>query len=246
MGSEGKLDYRRFPNLREVGMRKSIRRFLLICLLDVLQVETFHLGAQAFENNAHTQLTRRAVDVSILDDFLKTQLSDFVAGMNELIIGEDTVIKLVQNGSVDEDKPVIRVRHHFHDPTKTWDQAGLTTTFGFPGLSAGMSSAVWGQGNQVILGSYSWQDARSYYLTALTNTTATFTERKRIYATLFRSIGHLIHLIQDAATPSHTRNDWHPPWRKDYFHQWSESSTGLTVMEASGVTRSHVTIFGLP
>lgn len=45
--------------------------------------------------------------------------------------------------------------------------------------------------------------------------------RKAYWATTFRSLGDVVHLIQDMAQPQHTRNDPHSgvcgPWAQDYF-----------------------------
>ena len=196
--------------------------------------------AEAFDDNAHTLLSQRAVNASALDGFITNQFPEFLRGINEQLDGR-AIIDLIADGAIDEDKPLVRVRHHFHDPTKTWDQAGL---LGVQGIQGGRSSAVWGQSNQAIGGSYSWHDARSYYLTALTSSAATYTERKRIYAALFRSIGHLIHLVQDAGSPAHTRNDWHISYHTvdpDYFHIWADSPDGLSVIAGSGVARLNPT-----
>jgi hypothetical protein len=63
--------------------------------------------------------------------------------------------------------------------------------------------------------------------------------RKNWYAELFQTLGHLIHLVQDAAVPSHTRNDSHlvvpddvPVFGglkidADPFHYWADSPLGL-------------------
>ena len=71
-----------------------------------------------------------------------------------------------------------------------------------------VSSVLWSQNpNQDGDGKHSWQDARNSYFNALTATNQV--DRKKFYAEMFESLGHLIHLVQDAAMPSHTRNDTH-------------------------------------
>jgi hypothetical protein len=139
------------------------------------------------------------------------------------------VSELIANvGAVNEDKPEIRARTHFHDPTKAWAQAGLTSPF----TGTFQSSTLWSQNtSQDWGGKHSWQDARNSYFNALTATDAA--DRKRFYAETFESLGHLIHLVQDAATPAHTRNDWHLGFTTgnelfaflnvDRFHQWAKT-----------------------
>lgn len=189
---------------------------VLACLLPE------HLGA--FNDNAHRALSRRAVATSKLHNFLTTHLQEFPSGIAEPYLGGRTVAESIQDGSVHEDYPLWRVRNHFHDPTKTWDQAGL----GIGGVRFS-SSVVWSQNGQGALdaGNYSWASARQAYLAALTSPIDSV--RKRFFATVFHSIGHLIHLVQDAASPAHTRNDSHIEFfgDRDLFHWWGDQSAGL-------------------
>ena len=114
---------------------------------------------EAFGPKAHRLFGERAVTESTLDSFLRTNLQEFLSGTAE-VIGGQSVIGLIRDGAVDEDKPAWRSLNHFHDPTKTWDQAGLAGLF--------TSSVIWGQTNQGFLygGSYTWHEARTAYLGA--------------------------------------------------------------------------------
>jgi len=69
---------------------------------------------------------------------------------------------------------------------------------------------------------FTWQDARNHYWWALTlskagsvptalNRERNSYERHVRLATTIKSIGHVIHLLQDTAQPQHTRNDAHGP-----------------------------------
>ena len=61
--------------------------------------------------------------------------------------------------------------------------------------------------------------------------------RKLQYASVFRTLGHLIHLVQDAAVPAHTRNDPHLALLdSDRFEKWSNSESGLVDIGGSGKT----------
>ena len=181
----------------------------------------------SFNDNAHKLLSTRAVNpalpnASILDSYLKNVLNfEFPQGINQNLVGgqDGDVQGLIRTGAVNEDKG-LRPRSHFHDPTKnSWGSAGL--------LSFWSSSIVWsqdaGQG-------HSWKNARDAYFNALT--ALTIASRKAWYAELFRDLGHLIHLVQDAAVPAHTRNDAHlvlfgkfPDG--DEFHYWADKPVGL-------------------
>ncbi len=161
--------------------------------------------AECFNDRAHIRMSDRAVNPqltanpSILDNFLKTVLGfEFPDGINKDLVGGEfgTVTGRIQFGSTREDAG-LRVRNHFHNPRFSWNQAGS-------GLPFSESSIVWAQNpNQLSFDKRSWKDARDYYFQALTATSVS--ERKRLYAETFRTLGHLIHLVQDAASPAHTR-----------------------------------------
>jgi len=71
---------------------------------------------------------------------------------------------------------------------------------------------------------FSWKMARKYFYAAVSGDSAEIDgiggiegkvnmneeERDRCFALLFRSLGQLLHLVQDAGQPEHTRNDAHP------------------------------------
>jgi hypothetical protein len=114
----------------------------------------------------------------------------------------------LSEGAELEDKPDIRVTNHFHNPLRSWTEAGLRVLF----IQVGQSSALWQQNsnqdpNGSLNGGWSWQDARRRYHLALT--TQAPAEREAEFARTFRNLGHLIHLIQDASVPAHVRNDPH-------------------------------------
>jgi len=191
----------------------------------------------AFDINAHAAMSRRAIDPKVthaakVDSYLKNTLRfEFSNGIAHIVDSGKRVDDLIAEGSIQEDSPVSRVLHHFHDPTRTWDQAGERFP---PGIPLGNSSVVWSQMSPqgACCGNYAWKDARDSFHKALTSTTTS--ERKSWYAKTFETLGHLIHHVQDAAVPSHTRNDNHlQPFGftklpdGDPFHQWADSPIGL-------------------
>ena len=195
----------------------------------------------SFNDEAHKILSTRAVNPSLpnastLDSFLKDVLGfEFLQGIAQPLHGgqDGTVVGQIRVGSINEDKGT-RPRNHFHDPTRLWGTAGLFQ--GAP-IAGGQSSVVWSQNQSQSEGRRSWKDARDAYFKALTSNTSEL--RKSWYAELFQTIGHLIHLVQDAAVPSHTRNDSHlvvpdnvPAFGglkidADPFHYWADSPVGL-------------------
>jgi hypothetical protein len=125
-----------------------------------------------------------------------------------------TVQQWIEKGAKDEDSSVLRSWNHYHNPLqKDWSQAGLHTVL----FRQGQSSVVWAQllvGEQAKYGTtdfpfypYSWEDAREYYYRALTATNDA--DRNTNLGKTFAALGHVMHLIEDAAVPDHTRNHVH-------------------------------------
>ncbi|MGD0235815.1 MAG: hypothetical protein ABSC55_14925 [Syntrophorhabdales bacterium] len=125
-----------------------------------------------------------------------------------------TVQQWIEKGAKDEDSSVLRSWNHYHNPLqKDWSQAGLHTVL----FRQGQSSVVWAQllvGEQAKYGTtdfpfypYSWEDAREYYYRALTATNDA--DRNNFFGKTFAALGHVMHLIEDAAVPDHTRNHVH-------------------------------------
>ncbi|HZX36266.1 MAG TPA: hypothetical protein VFF54_07255 [Thermodesulfobacteriota bacterium] len=109
------------------------------------------------------------------------------------------------HNSVGFSSPNNRFFNHYFDPISG---SGLT----LPGVS-GQVSRDWGKGIQVNTdpdtptNEYDWQDARTYFYNALTG--ATDIERKTNFSLTFRSLGQVVHLLEDASQPGHVRNDPH-------------------------------------
>lgn len=123
---------------------------------------------------------------------------------------------------------IIRPLNHFYDPVH---HIGLTTD----PLIEGLKSVDWALGYQnsfavpaqpavgVTRNTYSYLDARNAFWQALTyrslleegdndnplRRNADSKTRLIYWATLFRSLGNVVHLLEDAAQPQHTRNDPH-------------------------------------
>jgi hypothetical protein len=185
------------------------KKIWMLIVIGIFQMTLNNKAASAFEISTHKAISNRSVapGVSSLDEFLKNMLPfEFENGIDQVVDGGRLVKDLIEDGAKNEDCCLIRPRHHFHNPRLTWDQAGWRP----PPFSVqlGESSVIWSQDqNQNSGGKHSWKDARDSYYQALTATSDS--EKRRLYAETFRSLGHLIHLVQDAAVPSHTRNDTH-------------------------------------
>ena len=97
-----------------------------------------------------------------------------------------------------------RVRHHFYDPD-TNGGLGSAPSPGCPRRSGRSESWGAGRGRPRIS---SLRDARLYQLRSLIE--AMPEERERQAALMFRSLGQVIHILEDMAQPQHTRGDVHP------------------------------------
>jgi hypothetical protein len=116
-----------------------------------------------------------------------------------------------------------RFLNHFHNPlATTWSQAGL-------GGSVGQSAILWAQNPSQSAPSWSWQDARQSYLDALTK--ASGADRDESLAAAFEVLGRQMHLVQDAASPAHARNDPH------VFFNYETAIDGLRIREAGTFER---------
>lgn len=215
---------------------KKRKIIVLILLFSFLFTQMAQSLGQGFEIPTHEQLSEVATKTADLDRYLKNVLKPcyfsvpyssesyclgFTEGINQPVFDGKRVVDLVKEGAANEDKPITRSQHHFHNPRLPWNQAGL----GWCSLVC-ESSIVWSQDqNQIVGGKHSWKDARDAYFQALTATTQA--DRDRYFAETFRTLGHLIHHVQDAATPAHTRNDTHISFgenggfgNRDNFHFW--------------------------
>lgn len=201
---------------------KKLKFFLLLILLFLLAQVSSTQPLWALDKDTHEFLNTKIVeDYSDLNNYLNKQLG-FINGTGELFKGK-AVVDLVAEGSRKEDEPLyMRSRNHFHNPLKNWCEAGLTdfgslTTIGF----TPMSSVLWVQDQSDrswidFGGDWSWRKAREYFYLALT--VLDKTTREENFAKIFRAVGQIMHLVQDASVPAHVRNDSHM-WGEGY-EEW--------------------------
>lgn len=161
----------------------------------------------AYEPGTHFRIGERAVDVSTVDRALKDQFS-LLAGKNQVLRAKTgqalTLRQWIAAGAYMEDVPSFRALNHFHNPLQPWSAAGLNVA----GISPGDSSVFWQQAaDQSFGGTWSWPFARRRFHDFLTSPNQT--DRDAALADVGRAIGHMSHLIQDATSPPHTRNDAH-------------------------------------
>lgn len=145
-------------------------------------------------------------------------------------IGPDrSPIDWIRQGARREDDllPIARFRNHFHDPVHDRGLA-FATDCGF--TIGGHASTDWGLETGGVSQSYSFRDARERFYVAMTDPDRE--TRTTFLAAMFRTLGQVIHLIQDAAQPQHTRNDAHGPgWLCAGGDQEYEEFVGGKVLE---------------
>lgn len=150
----------------------------------------------AYEVETHARISRAAL-ADQPDQSVNTLLINALglAGGRGTLIKGKLVEDWVAEGAQREDE-LGRYVFHFHNPLPAWDGAGL--------FGVSPSSAMWAQSFA------NWWRLDKVRL-ARTNALAhpTRAGRDNAFADLFRGLGQLIHLIQDAASPAHTRNDPH-------------------------------------
>lgn len=196
-------------------MKKGKLSIIILLIVLLLNISL----AYSLEVSTHEAINKRIAEGSFngfsLDTYLKNNLG-FTEGKKESVNGQE-IWMWVMDGGRYEDKPpwvipYLRSVNHFHNPL---------TEEGFSGyfyglLLSGDSSVVWAQkpiGTQspisdyILGGNYSWHDTRDYFYRALTYTNKT--EREIYFAKTFRGMGQLMHLVEDASVPAHTRNDGH-------------------------------------
>jgi hypothetical protein len=183
-----------------------------VCIVLCLVFATV-LPARGYEIPTHQAISIKAADISNVDNFLKTSIG-IPEGLRSEFNGF-SLIRWIAEGAAREDlnldlsdRSVARYRNHFHDPRLSWGAAGLSSIFPF----VFESSIIWGQDQNQ---GWSWPKARQFYKDALTSPTKAV--RDQGLANTFRALGQLIHLVQDAASPGHTRNDAHALYNYESF-----------------------------
>ncbi|MBI4654075.1 MAG: hypothetical protein HY752_03680 [Nitrospirae bacterium] len=209
---------------------RNKRVISLITLITLLFIFIWISQSVALKEDTHKAINEKVakgiVNSFSLNDYLINNLG-FKKGYEEILNGvtaeginvKKQIFQWLGYGGEQEDRPgsntdyitgkPSRSVNHFHNPLKSWDEAGLNDTF--LGKSyTGQSSVLWAQNpNQNIGGKWSWQDARDYYYTALTSTNKD--DREKAFAKTFRAVGQQMHLVEDASVPAHVRNDIHIP-----------------------------------
>lgn len=173
--------------MERVILRAALATLVLLCVV---------ADSHSYEIEQHASISNRAAQYSTeLKAVLKGEIG-YGSGLDAIVRGRPLLQWIELGARAEDDTP--RYLQHFHDPLRPWDVSGFGV---FPRF---VSSIRWGQdpGQE-----WSWARAREEYATALTAEQPL--DRETALARAFRSLGQLAHLVQDAASPGHTRNDPH-------------------------------------
>lgn len=120
--------------------------------------------------------------------------------------------ELMIKGSIDEDIPASRALNHFYDPVNNI------------GIEGGRTSKDWAIDGSIEANEFSWPKAIKYY--------AEGDESKA-----FISLGHVLHLFEDAGVPDHTRNDPHmgdSVTGASVYEKWASDNENRNTMSGMG------------
>ncbi|MGE5810901.1 MAG: hypothetical protein ACM339_05330, partial [Ignavibacteria bacterium] len=167
-----------------------MKKLLMILIL----IFTFPVKVICYETNVHRKMTGYAVSSSNISSYLKNDLNINLTDN----FRDRTAQEWMEDGSEwEDDNWTQRWLNHFYDPI---------TGSGLTGSKAwGQPSLQWGK--EYYSNLWSWKWARNYFYNALAH--ASPDQRDAYFAKLFRSLGHIAHLVQDLASPAHVRNDPH-------------------------------------
>lgn len=203
-------------------------KYLTIFAISALTIINFNSSAYCFDDaETHPKMTEKAAKRPVFIDYLQNELG-FPEGLNKKISPYwfpeyKTIQQWLQQGSTDEDSPTCRASNHFHDPLKTWDSSYVTDSpvliqkwcRDIPPVWPQYSNITWATGykssDEKLLTpmdrqDMSWDNARSYFFSALTATVPV--DRDDYFVKTFRSVGQVLHLLEDMAVPAHVRNDF--------------------------------------
>jgi hypothetical protein len=170
-----------------------------------------------------------------------------------------TIAQLIRYGACyeDEEEPYARSISHFYNPQAQGASAPL-----------GPSSLDWmlkrNPGSSLKSGDnhYTWMDARDSFYYALTgrkldpSNPIAYTDRQTAWGRTFHGLGHIVHHLQDMASPQHVRADYHCnsvkecqeswviPYRPSGYEVYWEARFNL--IKNLAATASAPIMFGLP
>jgi len=160
----------------------EIRWFILLCLIALLIAK----DGFAYKTDTHIGISKEAENLS----------ENYWMFLQEFSQDPETAFGLTEFGSFAEDNDP-RYLKHFYDPIY---EVGLSHLVGH--FETALSWGYQSPDNE-----YSWTKAREHMYQAVTSSDQE--TRDTNFRQLFRSLGQVLHLMEDMAQPSHVRNDPH-------------------------------------
>jgi len=208
----------------------------------VLCVAFFGISAFGHDQIVHEAITVKAAASAYADSPACASFIDVIS--TDLALKDAT--NSIRIGSYDEDfkndeDPIggYRSINHFYDPIT---KLGLSENpWPIHNFVIGQNSFVWGSisnspGVNSFLGSgkynkWAWPNARYYEWLGLTATN--HSDRQAALTNMFRSVGQVMHLLEDTTQPQHVRNEQHletfpytsisTPWRSP-IEDWGNTN----------------------
>lgn len=183
----------------------------MICSLCGVPFCVFICGtAHAYKDKTHVVISDSAYWQSVAWTYMPEELRVPESQLLGSLGGRGTALDWIREGSWLEDKHFsrggltrARYRNRFHNP-----RSGAPNDGGLSGFWNGRPAPEWARGVGDSSGNdYSWLRAREFFYRGLTEPDQW--AREEWLASTFRAIGQIVHLVEDAAQPQHTRNDSH-------------------------------------
>ena len=158
----------------------------------------------SYEVETHEKLSNKAVSSSLLNSNKKIINDIGMIGVEGYNTNKEILLKYilpqVEIGANFEDNG-LRPLNHFYDP---YNNIGLKSWIGYKSPNWALEDDKL---DELPEQEYSLLDANSYLYQALSLEESK--ERETNFGKLFRTIGHVIHHVQDMAQPQHVRDDDH-------------------------------------
>jgi len=186
------------------------RKFIILIIIFLINL-VWTNGVYSYGVETHKAMTKEVIE--------------FYNELNEKEISnkEKEVIML---GSKEEDKPVYRTVNHFYDPIYN---KGLLSTF--------LPAYDWAE-NTNAQAMYSPQYALLSKLLSLYSSDTDYSFDRAVYEYVWgdrerglRTLGHILHLIEDMSVPAHTRDDQHI--NGDYYETYARRYDTNTINDIS-------------
>ncbi len=190
----------------------TLTKFMVRWILTFAVLTAALSHTYAYEVTTHIALSENAAKVSAN---LTGQLTNFgLSSITEQLQQGVTTISIldwIREGAKREDDTLTEVfaryKNHFYDPVNDRGFGGIL--YRNSGFITGMPAPDWALEDSVPASGqiYSFHSARQYMYDGLTK--ADKASRESNLALMYRSVGDVMHLVQDMAQPQHTRNDGH-------------------------------------